>query len=171
MSKSSLTWSALVLSVALASGFALTTPSLAAEPAAETQAMQQPLPLSVGRVADNMGKPGVYVFDCNPKDLYEKSHVPGATPINVADWQKLLPKDKKDTFLIFYCVNRMCNVSWEIASETLKLGYQNVYVMPDGIQSWIQHGMKYEGTSVGQVERQAEIDKRLQEEMANRAKR
>ncbi len=128
------------------------------KPAAEQEEVRQPLPLSTGRVMKNLGAEGLYVFDCNPRDLYDVAHVPGAVHINVKEWQKLLPKDKKNSYLIFYCVNRLCNVSWEIAEATIKLGYENVYVMPDGIQGWIHKGHKYDGKGNNALERQKLID-------------
>lgn len=136
---------------------------------AEARALQ-PLPLSILKVEQNRGKPGVYLFDCNPDDMYNVSHIPGATMINVTEWKKLLPKDKENSYLIFYCVNRLCNVSWEVGTEALRMGYKNVYVMPDGIQGWVQAGMKYEGTGVDAVARQAEIDKKIQFEASGKSK-
>lgn len=129
-----------------------------AAPAAQEQRVLQPLPLSTAQVEKNLGAEGLYVFDCNPKNLYDMSHVPGAVHINVKEWKTLLPKDKKNSYIIFYCVNRLCTVSWEIASETLAMGYENVYVMPDGIQGWVHHGHKYDGTGNTDIERQKAID-------------
>lgn len=141
-----------------AASAATTAAAPSAATAAAEQPARQPLPLSTARVAKNLGAEGLYVYDCNPKDLYDMSHVPGAIHINVKEWQKLLPKDKKNSYIIFYCVNRLCNVSWEIAEATIKLGYENVYVMPDGIQGWIQNGMKYDGTGKSEMERRKAID-------------
>ena len=81
-----------------------------------------------------LGQPDVYVYDCNPEDIYEKSHLKGSIHANKADWMNLLPKDKKNSFVILYCINRMCTVSFEAALEAINAGYENVYVMPDGIQ-------------------------------------
>mgnify|MGYP000846663310 CR=1 FL=1 len=137
---------------------AATVQSTATAAAGEQAQMRQPLPLSTARVQKNLGAEGLYVYDCNPRELYDISHVPGAVHINVKDWKKLLPKDKKNSYLIFYCVNRLCNVSWEISEATIKLGYENVYVMPDGIQGWIHNGHKYDGTGNSELERQKAID-------------
>lgn len=110
------------------------------------QQMRQAIPLSLSRVAKVIGQPGVYLFDCNPEDIYEQSHLKGAIKTNVEGWEKLFPKDKKNTFLIFYCINRLCNVSFEISQVAIEMGYENVYLMPDGIQGWVQHGYEFEGT-------------------------
>ncbi len=129
--------------------------------AKEFKPMAQPLPLSVYRIQKTLGAENLYLFDCNPEYLYERSHLPGAVHVNVVDWEKRLPKDKKNAYLVFYCVNKLCNVSTETAFAALKLGYYNVYIMPDGIQGWIHHGFEYEGTGRN--------DKALTESLAKKA--
>lgn len=113
--------------------------------AAAPQAQRQPIPLSLSRVAKVRGVDGVYIFDCNPENIYDQSHIPGSIHINVEHWERLLPKDKKNSYLIFYCINRLCNVSWEASLYAISLGYENVYQMPDGIQGWVQNGYEFEG--------------------------
>ena len=54
---------------------------------------------------------------------------------------------QKNSFVILYCINRMCTVSFEAALEAINAGYENVYVMPDGIQGWVSNGYPFEGTS------------------------
>lgn len=139
----------------------LAAPAMAADaPAAQTaqaasasaaakaapQRLRQPIPLSIGRVAKNIGKPGVYLFDCNPPEIYEQSHIKGAIHANVDGWMDLLPKDKEGSFLILYCINRMCNISYEASLKLIEMGYRNVYLMPDGIQGWVSNGYEFEGT-------------------------
>ncbi|MDO5531377.1 rhodanese-like domain-containing protein [Sutterella sp.] len=117
-----------------------------AAPAAEQAAPQrQPIPLSLSRVERNLGKPGVYVFDCNPENIYEQSHLKGSIHANVENWTDLLPEDKKNSFIILYCINRLCNVSYEASLKVIELGYENVYLMPDGIQGWVSNGYEFEG--------------------------
>ena len=90
------------------------------------QQMRQPIPLSLNKVSKVLGQPDVYVYDCNPEDIYEKSHLKGSIHANKADWMNLLPKDKKNSFVILYCINRMCTVSFEAALEAINAGYENV---------------------------------------------
>ena len=118
---------------------------IAAQPAGQQQPARQPIPLSIGRVAKNIGKPGVYIFDCNPPEIYEQSHIKGSIHANVEGWMDLLPKDKKNSFLILYCINRMCNISYEASLKLIEMGYENVYLMPDGIQGWVSNGYEFEG--------------------------
>lgn len=139
----------------LTAGFGLSGAAIAAEaPAAQAQAsaadddiqpMKQAIPLSLRRIHRTLGAPNLYLLDCNPDDIYRKSHLPGSIHINAADWAERLPKDKKHAYLVFYCVNKLCQVSQELAVEALKLGYYNVYTMPDGIQGWIRQGYEFEG--------------------------
>lgn len=118
---------------------------VAAQTAGQQQPVRQPIPLSIGRVAKNIGKPGVYIFDCNPPEIYEQSHIKGSIHANVEGWMDLLPKDKKNSFLILYCINRMCNISYEASLKLIEMGYENVYLMPDGIQGWVSNGYEFEG--------------------------
>ena len=120
-------------------------------------ARRQPIPLSLNKVSKVLGQPDVYVYDCNPEDIYEKSHLKGSIHANKADWMNLLPKDKKNSFVILYCINRMCTVSFEAALEAINAGYENVYVMPDGIQGWVSNGYPFEGTSWKPYESKAPV--------------
>lgn len=133
------------LCAALLAATGLSGSAAAAESAAPQVQQRQPIPLSLARVAKNLGKPGVYVFDCNPEDIYEQSHLKGSIHANVEGWEKLLPADKKNSFIILYCINRLCNVSFEASLRVIELGYENVYLMPDGIQGWVQNGYEFEG--------------------------
>ena len=121
------------------------------------QQMRQPIPLSLNKVSKVLGQPDVYVYDCNPEDIYEKSHLKGSIHANKADWMNLLPKDKKNSFVILYCINRMCTGSFEAALEAINAGYENVYVMPDGIQGWVSNGYPFEGTSWKPYESKAPV--------------
>ena len=61
--------------------------------------------LTVEEVAAKLGQKLVYVFDNNPRELYQKAHVPGAKWIDYKNIQSSdLPADKNAT-LIFYCAN------------------------------------------------------------------
>ena len=37
------------------------------------QQMRQPIPLSLNKVSKVLGQPDVYVYDCNPEDIYERA--------------------------------------------------------------------------------------------------
>ena len=98
------------LAAALAIGIVGTTAVQAADPAPKgktVQEMRQPIPLSLERVNKVLGQPGVYILDCNPEEIHAKSHIKGSIHANIEDWTKLLPADKKNSFIIFYCINRV----------------------------------------------------------------
>lgn len=82
-----------------------------------------------------VGKEGVYFFDVNTLELWAEGFIPGAIYFNVKDWKTLLPKNK-DSVMIFYCANRLCNASEIAARAVIKLGYTGVRQMPDGIYGW-----------------------------------
>lgn len=61
--------------------------------------------LGVDQVADLIAKKDVDVFDNNPKDMFEKGHVPTAKWVAFNDVkQSDLPRDKLRK-LVFYCAN------------------------------------------------------------------
>jgi rhodanese-related sulfurtransferase len=82
-----------------------------------------------------VGKEGVYFFDVNTLELWAEGFIPGAIYFNVKDWKTLLPA-KKDTQMVFYCANRLCNASEIAARAAMKLGYTDVRQMPEGIYGW-----------------------------------
>lgn len=138
-----------VLAVGCAAAIALLSPVVWAQPKDSPQQyapLTQPIPLSTARVEKNIGAKDVYIFDCNPDEIWTKSHIPGSIRLHTGNWKELLPKDKKNSFLIFYCINRMCTVSYETAMQAIKMGYANVYNMPDGIQGWVRNGHEFEGS-------------------------
>jgi hypothetical protein len=60
--------------------------------------------LTVEEVAAELGKTRVYLFDVNPRSVYEAGHLPGARSV----WRSIeasdLPADK-NARLVFYCKN------------------------------------------------------------------
>ena len=91
---------------------------------------------SLDDVEAKLGQPGVYLFDANPREMYDRGHVPGATWVVWDDLSTAkLPADKA-ALLIFYCANEWCTASHESARRAEKLGYKNVALMPRGILGW-----------------------------------
>ena len=85
-----------------------------------------------------------YVYKVRQVSIPEaEGYIPGAVFFNVGNWKKLLPKDK-NTLIVFYCANRLCSSSQIAAYETMKLGYTNVWQMPDGIYGWKLTGRQVE---------------------------
>ena len=103
-----------------------------------------PRVLTLDEVQAKLGQPGVYVYDANPRELYEQKHVPGARWIQ---WDHVTARDlppSRDATLVFYCALEQCSASHESAVAALSLGYPNVYVMPQGILGWKKAGKPVE---------------------------
>jgi hypothetical protein len=60
--------------------------------------------LSVDEVEKLLGQPNVHVYDANPREVYEKGHLPGAVFVKGEDLSPILPR-QKDAKLVFYCAN------------------------------------------------------------------
>ena len=69
----------------------------------------------------------------------------------------LLPKDKKNSFVIFTASTVCAPSRLKRTLEAIKAGYENVYVMPDGIQGWVSNGYPFEGTSWKPYESKAPV--------------
>ena len=100
---------------------------------------ESPVALTMAQVEALLGKPGVYIYDVNVPELWERGHLPGAIHIDRPDFRRMLPRDKKAK-LVFYCANRLCLASRAAAEEACRRGYRNVYVMPEGIFGWMGSG-------------------------------
>jgi rhodanese-related sulfurtransferase len=102
-----------------------------------------PEALTMAQVEAVLGKPGVYVYDVNTPEIWERGHLPGAIYINRPDIRRFLPRDKR-AVVIFYCANRLCSASIAAAREAVRRGYRNAYVMPEGIFGWATSGRRTE---------------------------
>jgi len=61
--------------------------------------------LTVDQVAAHLAKGDASIFDNNPKDMWQKGHVPTAKWVDFKDVKASdLPQDK-DRTLVFYCAN------------------------------------------------------------------
>lgn len=61
--------------------------------------------MTVEEVEAAIAKPGsIYVYDVNPKDVYDEGHVPGAKLISKKPTADQFPADKAAK-LVFYCAN------------------------------------------------------------------
>jgi rhodanese-related sulfurtransferase len=94
------------------------------------------------RLAAHDGR--TFAFDANGMDRFRKGHLPGAKwvqydNVTAAD----LPADKTAT-LVFYCANEMCHACHSAAILAEKLGFSDVYIMPEGIAGWESAGKPVE---------------------------
>lgn len=81
------------------------------------------------------------VFDASPTDIFTKYRIPGAKRVEYDQVSaRDLPADKTAT-IVFYCMNERCSASSVAAERARELGWGNVYIMPKGIQGWMDAGL------------------------------
>lgn len=120
-------------------------PAPEAAPAAPQVELQK---LTLEQVEAKLGQAGVFLFDANPKELYDRAHLPGAAWVKFdAVEASALPSDKGAT-LVFYCANELCTASHDAARQALALGYANTFVMPQGYIGWKKSGRRLVGDAV-----------------------
>jgi rhodanese-related sulfurtransferase len=99
--------------------------------------------ITLREARDMYGKAGVFFVDVNEPEVYERYHIPGATPVTSEELRRFLPRDKQST-IVFYCAERRCYASHAAAREAIKFGYTRVLVMPEGIFGWVNAGLPTE---------------------------
>ena len=68
-------------------------------------AVAPPHALTLDEAERRLGQPGVHFYDANPREMYDRGHVPGATWVEYDQVHRdTLPKARAET-LIFYCAN------------------------------------------------------------------
>jgi len=68
-------------------------------------AVAEPHALTLDEAERRLGQPGVHFYDANPREMYDRGHVPGATWVEYDQVHRdTLPKVRTET-LIFYCAN------------------------------------------------------------------
>lgn len=134
--KSSFVRVLVALSLAMLSSAALSCPACDEASPREEIATLTPMEVHARMLANE-----IEVIDANPIDIFKKHHVAGARRV---DYDKVsisdLPKDKAAP-VVFYCMNERCGASPVAARRARELGWSNVYLMPAGIQGWIDAGL------------------------------
>lgn len=101
----------------------------------------QPIPMA--EVARMMKRPDVVILDVNVQELWVEHHLPKAVHIDSPDIARFLPADKS-AILIFYCAGPLCRASSDAANASVLLGFRRVFVMTDGIFTWLKAGYPVE---------------------------
>jgi len=101
----------------------------------------QPIPMT--EVARLRGRPDVVIFDLNVREIWVEHQIPGAVHIDGPDISAFLPANK-DAILIFYDAGPQSRVSADAANAAILLGFRRVYVMTDGIFTWVKAGYPVE---------------------------
>lgn len=100
-----------------------------------------PVPTTtIDAVAQRLGQAQFFLYDANPRDMYDRGHIRGAQWVKFnAVTRDLLPADQSAQ-LVFYCANEMCSASHDAARSALALGFTHVEVMPAGYFGWKRAG-------------------------------
>jgi rhodanese-related sulfurtransferase len=100
--------------------------------------------LSPSDVLNRLSLRNFFVFDTNPQHVFIHHRVPGAMHLDPADFtESQLPRDE-DAALLFYSSGPLCGKGTHAARRALRMGYNKVYVMTEGITGWIRAGCPVE---------------------------
>lgn len=131
-----------ILCTAMASTTAVACPACDDSKEATELSAQGIGSLTPAQVQSQLAAGRVRVFDSNPVDVFNKHHVKGATRVDYDQVKAFdLPADKSSP-IVFYCMNERCGASPIAARRARELGWTNVYLMPAGIQGWIDAGLE-----------------------------
>lgn len=96
------------------------------------------------RLVEDLKADSVTAIDVTSLVSWNRAHVPGALHLDPYKYEENeLPSDKS-TMLVFYCSNPLCRKAPNAAKRAIKMGYDNVRVMPAGIKGWLRAGMPVE---------------------------
>jgi rhodanese-related sulfurtransferase len=95
-----------------------------------------------------VAKEPLSLYSVNSVGRYNKGHVPGAQWLNRHGMNaSSLPQDKTSK-IVFYCGSPRCKASHKAASKASRMGYTNVWVMPEGIKGWEEANLPTETGAV-----------------------
>lgn len=93
------------------------------------------------RLVEHIGDDSVTTIDVTSPQSWDSAHVPGARNLDPYQFeQQDLPADKQ-SLLVFYCSNPLCRKAPNAAKRAIKMGFENVRVMPAGIKGWVRAGL------------------------------
>lgn len=89
---------------------------------------------------------GVLWVDARSRSRYDAGHVPGALPLNLAEWESLLPAVVEawtpERPVVVYCERRGCDDSTGVARRLKRdLGADDVRVLSRGLAAWREAGL------------------------------
>ncbi|ENY3658671.1 rhodanese-like domain-containing protein [Campylobacter jejuni] len=138
--------------------FCFSTPFLLADGKIQIGIVEGVTPISMKDAEKLLGQKNVYFVDVNSKEEREVAgNIPNAVLVDAQNWQNLLPDDFNAT-LIFYGSNRFTFDASNIANLSQKLGYTHVYVMLDGIESWVLSGRKVQKEQIEKWQNAKNLD-------------
>jgi len=97
--------------------------------------------------AYSMFENGYTFVDSRDQWEFAEGHIKGAVNFPYIEFEidhPMLSKLDKDENLVIYCSSTECGLSTKLAVELLKLGYRNLYVLPEGWDKWVEKGYPLE---------------------------
>ena len=87
------------------------------------------------------GDAQIVVCDANSKGVREEyGTIPGAVLLSSYSFEASELPDDKAASLVFYCSSERCSAAPRAAERAQSAGFQQVYVMPEGIKGWVKAG-------------------------------
>ena len=88
----------------------------------------------------------VTVVDALPASYWAQQHLPGAVNLVTDDVERLAPTVLPDrtTAIVTHCSNAACPDSQAVARRLEALGYTSVRTYRDGMQDWVEAGLRVE---------------------------
>lgn len=100
--------------------------------------------ISPEEVRQRLGQPGFIAIDNNSISSFRRHHLPGARHLDPGDYSpEDLGSDKK-AIIVFYCSDALCGAGPYAAKRARNMGYENVYVMTQGLSVWLRKGFPTE---------------------------
>ncbi|MBK9202306.1 MAG: rhodanese-like domain-containing protein [Candidatus Obscuribacter sp.] len=90
-------------------------------------------------------KEAITIVDLRTRELFAKSHVPGAINLSYEELEKSTEKLSKDKVTVFYCYGITCHLSAKAAVLAAKKGFV-VKELYGGFDEYVNYELPLEGT-------------------------
>lgn len=98
------------------------------------------------RLIEHIVDDSVTAIDVTSPVSWDRAHVPGALHLDPYKYDENELPSNKSAMLVFYCSNPLCRKAPNAAKRAIRMGYENVRVMPAGIKGWLKAGMPVESS-------------------------
>lgn len=92
-------------------------------------------------MADLEGKKTLFCGTIDAQTKREIGYIPNSVFVDAENWRSFMPKDK-NAKIVFYGKNRMSFEPAEISLLAKSAGYNNTFILTEGIEGWILNGGK-----------------------------
>jgi rhodanese-related sulfurtransferase len=81
---------------------------------------------------------GLYLINVLDKTLFDDCHIPGSINLSIENYKKVAKDWPKDSKIVVYCSNYMCEASGHCSKNLKKMGFDAVYDYDEGMAGWYQ---------------------------------